>query len=92
MDDEDETQYTILNDSIQVMVEPYTDYETYSIPKSHRDIYKTIGGTPHLDQNYTVFGQVIEGLNIIDSIAKVKTDKWNRPVKNVIIESVRIKE
>lgn len=89
--EDNEKQYITLNDSINAMVEDYTDFETYSIPKSHRDIYKTVGGTPHLDQNYTVFGQVIKGLNIIDSIAKVKTDQWNRPLKNVIITSVRIK-
>lgn len=89
---EDYKQYTILNDSITTMVESFTDFEKYRIPQSQRDIYKTIGGTPHLDQNYTVFGQVIEGLNIIDSIAKVKTDEMDRPVKNVIIESVRILE
>lgn len=89
--EDNEKQYTILYDSIIKRVESYTDFERYSIPKSHREIYKTLGGTPHLDQNYTVFGQVIEGLNIIDSIAKVKTDQWDRPLKNVIITSVRIK-
>jgi len=89
--DEDEKQYTILNDSINAMVESYTDFETYRIQQSQRDIYKTIGGTPHLDQNYTVFGQVIEGLDVIDSIAKVKTDKWDRPKSDVRILSVKLK-
>jgi cyclophilin family peptidyl-prolyl cis-trans isomerase len=45
--------------------------------------YNKIGGTPSLDMAYTVFGEVVEGLNIIDSIANVKTDKNNRPVENV---------
>ena len=49
-----------------------------------REIYKTIGGTPHLDGAYTVFGEVIKGLNIIDSIANVKTGKANRPVEDVV--------
>lgn len=49
-----------------------------------REIYKTIGGTPHLDGAYTVFGEVIKGLNIIDSIANVKTGKGDRPVEDVI--------
>jgi peptidyl-prolyl cis-trans isomerase B (cyclophilin B) len=89
--EEDETKYTVLNDSINAMVQTFTDFEPYRIPESHREVYKTIGGTPHLDQNYTVFGQVIEGLDVIDSIAKVKTDKWDRPTKNVRILSVRIK-
>ena len=48
--------------------------------------YTTIGGTPHLDDNYTVFGQVVSGLNVIDSIAQVPTDKNNRPLVNVIMK------
>lgn len=53
------------------------------IPVEHRTVYKTIGGTPWLDGNYTVFGEVIEGLNIIDSIANVKCDGNNRPLTDI---------
>ncbi len=49
-----------------------------------RKIYKTIGGTPHLDGAYTVFGEVIKGVDIIDSIANVKTGKANRPIDDVV--------
>ncbi len=59
------------------------DYKVYKIPEYQRKIYKTIGGTPHLDGNYTVFGEVVEGLDVIDKIAAVKTDKNDRPVKDV---------
>ncbi len=59
------------------------DYKVYKIPENQRKIYKTIGGTPHLDGNYTVFGEVVEGLDVIDKIAAVKTDKNDRPVKDV---------
>ncbi|MGB3077037.1 MAG: peptidylprolyl isomerase [Chitinophagales bacterium] len=48
-----------------------------------REAYKTIGGTPQLDQGYTVYGEVYEGLNIIDSIAHVATASSDRPVKDV---------
>ncbi|MEA5138119.1 peptidylprolyl isomerase [Arcicella rigui] len=48
-----------------------------------KNVYKTIGGTPHLDGNYTVFGQVIDNLWVIDSVAKQKTDKNNRPLNDV---------
>ena len=50
---------------------------------SARTIYMNEGGAPHLDMNYTVFGQVVEGLNIIDSIAGVKTLPNDRPEEDV---------
>ncbi len=46
-------------------------------------IYKTIGGTPHLDGGYTVFGEVYEGLDVIDKIAAVSTDGQNRPFEDI---------
>lgn len=48
-----------------------------------KEIYKTIGGTPFLDMQYTVFGEVVEGLDIIDKIAAVQTAPGDRPVEDV---------
>jgi len=48
-----------------------------------RRLYTTIGGTPALDGDYTVFGQVVEGLEVIDKIAAVRTDRSSRPLKDV---------
>ncbi len=45
--------------------------------------YKTVGGAAHLDGSYTVFGEVYEGLNVIDSIANVPVDKNNRPLQDI---------
>ncbi|RFS22479.1 peptidylprolyl isomerase [Chitinophaga silvatica] len=53
------------------------------IPVDQRTIYKTEGGSPHLDQSYTVFGQVIKGMDVIDKIAAVQTDGNNRPTTDV---------
>jgi cyclophilin family peptidyl-prolyl cis-trans isomerase len=56
-----------------------------------RNDYTTIGGTPHLDGNYTVFGEVIEGLEIVTNISRVKTGELDRPLENVrILKAKRI--
>ncbi len=55
-----------------------------------REAYKTIGGTPFLDMNYTVFGEVTEGLDVVDKIAAVQTKPGDRPVKDVKIISVKV--
>ena len=62
----------------------------YKIPEEHRQVYKTQGGAAHLDQNYTVFGEVVSGMNIVDSIAKVPTDSLDRPIKDVRIISAKL--
>lgn len=83
-------RYTQLSDSIRNMSKSYQNFEKYTIPESHRLVYKSIGGTPHLDQNYTVFGEVINGLDVIDKIAAVETDTFNRPLSDVRILKVRL--
>ncbi|PIQ47122.1 MAG: peptidylprolyl isomerase [Cytophagales bacterium CG12_big_fil_rev_8_21_14_0_65_40_12] len=47
------------------------------------EIYTTIGGTPHLDGEYTIFGQVVEGLEVVDKIAAVETNQRDRPLEEV---------
>lgn len=60
------------------------------IPFSHRQVYKTVGGTPWLDMNYTVFGKVLTGMDVVDAIAGVKTDGNNRPLSDVRMLKVRV--
>ena len=52
--------------------------------------YTTVGGTPHLDGEYTVFGEVVKGLDIVDKIQQVKTDRSDRPEEDVKITKVTI--
>lgn len=54
--------------------------------------YTTIGGTPHLDMGYTVFGEVVEGLDVVDKIAAVQVGMANRPVKDVKFTITLIEE
>lgn len=53
-----------------------------------RQIYNEIGGTPHLDYCHTVFGQVFEGMEVVDAIASVAVDENDKPADDVIIESI----
>lgn len=58
------------------------------ISAEQRDVYTSLGGTPFLDGEYTVFGEVIEGMEVVDKIAAVKCDKNDRPLEDVRIEKV----
>jgi peptidyl-prolyl cis-trans isomerase B (cyclophilin B) len=53
------------------------------IPAWQREWYKSVGGVPHLDQNYTVYGEVVSGLDMVDLIAAVKKDERDRPVIDI---------
>jgi peptidyl-prolyl cis-trans isomerase B (cyclophilin B) len=72
--------------------------ETYLFPgrkidPAYRDQYKSVGGVPHLDQQYTVFGEIILGLDVLDSIAAVPVSKGpdrDRPLTDVRIISTKL--
>lgn len=71
-------------DKVQKRIDEMTN-GTVKLTPEVREAYKTIGGTPHLDGSYTVFGEVVEGLEVIGRIEKAATDDHDRPLKDIHI-------
>ena len=70
---------------------PYlTNNKDYKLSEEQRYVYKSIGGTPRLDGTYTVFGEVIEGLDVVERIASVQTDNNDKPVNDIKIIKIKI--
>ena len=79
-------------DQMAMQMERYTRGQVV-MPESVKEIYRTVGGTPHLDGQYTVFGEVIEGLNVIEAMQEVRTDRSDRPYEDIkIIKASVVKE
>jgi len=73
-----------LRDSIVSVVKVLIEKKpSYKFTDQQRLTYKTVGGTPHLDGDYTVFGEVTEGLDIVAKISKAKTGPNDRPVIDI---------
>ncbi len=64
----------------------------FKLTAEQRRVYTTIGGTPHLDGAYTVFGEVVSGMEIVDQIAAVETDTNDRPIQDIRIKIEIVKD
>jgi peptidyl-prolyl cis-trans isomerase B (cyclophilin B) len=82
-------QGKIANDSI---MNKAFSRNKYTQPADHEKLYRTIGGIPHLDMRYTVYGEVISGMEVVDKICAVATNKKDRPLKNIRIKTIKIKK
>ena len=71
-------------DKMQSRLDTLYGYRVKLTPEM-RENYKTVGGIPHLDGGYTVFGNIVEGLDVVEKIQQVATDKNDRPLEDVRI-------
>jgi len=70
-------------DQIEKTIQRTIKDHDFKFTQQEREIYKTIGGTPFLDRMYTVFGEIVDGMEVLDSIAGVKTDAGNKPLDEI---------
>ncbi|MFO7790635.1 MAG: peptidylprolyl isomerase [Bacteroidales bacterium] len=73
-----------LKEKVKPMIEE-DSVELFGLTDEQREIYKTKGGSPHLDGDYTVFGEVIAGMDVVEEISQIRTDIRDRPLKDIYI-------
>lgn len=74
-----------VNEELSLETRRLFEQEKLVLTEEQKNAYTTVGGIPHLDGAYTVFGEVVEGLEVVDKITALKTDGHNRPLKDVVI-------
>ena len=82
----------IINKYRNAVEAQYMRTKPFKLTAEQRRVYTTIGGTPHLDGAYTVFGEVVSGMEIVDQIAAVETDTNDRPVQDIRMTIKVLKE
>ena len=88
----DKDSLAIMRDTLigKTVIETEKRKEETKLTAQQREAYTTVGGVPFLDNEYTVYGEVTEGIEIVDKIQKVKTNSSDRPLENIVIESMQI--
>ncbi|MDY4043678.1 MAG: peptidylprolyl isomerase [Marinifilaceae bacterium] len=76
----------------QINAEWAKNTQKIDMPENKRQDYINLGGCPHLDKEYTIFGEMIDGFEVLDRIASLPTDKRSRPLNDVKIIHVKIVE
>lgn len=85
----DQAGLQALQDELIAITEKKAAENPAGLTAAQREAYTTVGGTPHLDGQYTVFGEVVEGMDVVDKIEKAETDGRDRPVSDIRIISMK---
>lgn len=81
---------SVLQEKLVAEAEAEAAKNPFKFTTEQKQAYTTVGGTPHLDGSYTVFGEVTEGLDVVEKIQKVKTNRADRPTEDIIIKKATI--
>jgi cyclophilin family peptidyl-prolyl cis-trans isomerase len=81
---------TLINDIRSKVLAKWETMDKFKYTPEQRESYKTIGGTPFLDGQYTVFGEVTQGLDIVEKIGAAQTAPGDRPVKDILILKMKV--
>lgn len=81
-----------LQDSLVAQAERQMEGQEFRFTPGQAEAYKSVGGAPHLDGEYTVFGEVVEGMDVVDRIQRVRTDRNDRPEEDVVIRKVTVEQ
>ncbi|OFY44325.1 MAG: hypothetical protein A2X18_01590 [Bacteroidetes bacterium GWF2_40_14] len=77
-------------DKVELRISKSNKTDNFKFTPERRVFYKTYGGTPHLDLQYTIFGEVVKGQDVADKISLVETNEHDRPVKDIWIISTKV--
>ena len=86
----DSMETELTNRALIMVEDTLAELGPYEIPAEYREVYKTVGGVPHLDSSVTIFGEVVDGFDIVEKMSLVKTDKNDRPIRDVMIKSTKV--